>query len=548
MITVRINNMKYLHKIFLTAVAVLAISGCKKLDIAPTDRFSDLTFWTVDVNVNNALNNNYSLLYNSSLYFEPEALSDNAYSPSGDLNLIASGNATSLTGKFQGDWASYYRTIKSVNIFLQNVDQNKTLPAATIARMKAENQFMRAFALFNLTKWYGDVPLPDHDLTPEEAQVIPRSSKAVVNAFIVSQLESAIPNLPSKDQLSASENGRITKGAALALQMRTLLYEGNKTAEVIAVCEKLINNQQTYGSYSLAPNYSALFSDPATNKTNNESILSLQYVPTIRTWQNFWDFAPRTVGGRVSNMAPTQELVDDYVMLNGRGIKEAGSGYVESNPYINRDPRLTATVVYDRYLWVNGNNTTKTIYIKPGTDPVQPGLDEYSPGSQSASATGYYWRKYFDPSALSSFVSGNNLHLFRYAEVLLTYAEAKNSLGQMDATVWAKTIGALRARAGFTDAAALNYPGGDLNNIIRRERRAEMAMEGLRVDDLRRWKLAEVTMNGFAHGAKFATDQNIDNGYIRTQQRKFNPQRDYLWAVPSSETSLNKNLTQNPGY
>ncbi|RZL15250.1 MAG: RagB/SusD family nutrient uptake outer membrane protein, partial [Pedobacter sp.] len=159
--------MKFLHKKIMIALLVVAAAGCKKLDIAPTDRFSDLTFWTVDVNVANALNNNYSLLYNSSLYFDPEALSDNAYSPSGDLNLIASGNANALTGKFLGDWSNYYRTIKSVNIFLANIDQNKTLPAATIARMKAENQFMRAFALFNLSKWYGGVPLVITDITPE---------------------------------------------------------------------------------------------------------------------------------------------------------------------------------------------------------------------------------------------------------------------------------------------------------------------------------------------------------------------------------------------
>jgi hypothetical protein len=540
--------MKYINKTLLIAIAFLAITGCKKLDIPPTDRFSDLTFWTVDENVTNALNNNYSLMYNSSLYFDPEALSDNAFSPSGDLNLIASGNATSLTAKFQGDWAYYYSSIKSVNIFLENVDQNTTLPAATKARMKAENQFMRAFALFNLTKWYGDVPVPDHNLTPEEAQVIARTPRAEVYAYIISQLNEAIVSLPSQDQLLASENGRITKGAALALQMRALLYQGNKNTEVIAVCEKLMNEQSTYGTYALAPSYGGLFSDPATNKTNSETILSLQYVPTIRTWQNYWDFAPRSVGGRVSNMAPTQELVNDYIMLNGRAINEAGSGYSENTPYINRDPRLTATVVYDGYTWVNANNTTKTIYIKPGTDPVRPGLDEYTPGSQSASATCYYWRKYFDPIALSSFVSGNNLHLFRYAEVLLTYAEAKNSVGQMDASVWSKTIGALRSRAGFTDAGALNMPGGDLTNVIRRERRVELAMEGLRVDDIRRWKVAEVTMNGYAHGAKFAADPNIDGGYIRTQQRRFNPQRDYLWAIPSNDVSLNKNLTQNPGY
>ncbi|MFD0766016.1 RagB/SusD family nutrient uptake outer membrane protein [Mucilaginibacter lutimaris] len=541
--------MKFFKKLLIVSVAVVAVSGCKKLDIAPTDRFSDLTFWQVDANVYNALYNNYSLIYNSGLYFDNEAISDNAYSPSGDLNLIASGNATSQTGKFAGDWNNYYSAIKSCNIFLANIDRNTTLPAATKARLVAETRFIRAFEHFNLTKWYGDVPLVDHDATPEEAQTIPRSPKADVINFVVKELEEAANVLPSKDAIPATENGRITKGAALALEARVLLYQGNRMADVVTICEKLMNDQGTNGSYGLESSYSALFSDPNINKNTKESILSLQYVPTLRTWNNFWDFAPRTVGGRVSNMAPTQELVDDYIMLNGKGIKETGSGYVESNPYVNRDPRLTATVVYDRYTWVNANNTTKTIYIKPGSDPVQPGLDEYNAGSQAASATAYYWRKYFDPSALANFVSGNNLHLIRYAEVLLDYAEAKQSLGQMDATVWNKTIGALRARAGFTDAGALNYPGAaDMTNIIRRERRVELAMEGLRADDIRRWKTAEVVMNGYIHGAKFSVDQNTDNGYIRTQLRKFNPARDYLWAIPAHDIDLNKNLTQNPGY
>ncbi|MBK0379677.1 RagB/SusD family nutrient uptake outer membrane protein [Mucilaginibacter segetis] len=541
--------MKFLKKLLIVSVAIIIVSGCKKLDIAPTDKFSDLTFWKVDENVYSALYNNYSLIYNSGLYFNAEALSDNAYSPSGDLNLIASGNATSLTAKFQNDWAFYYSSIKSCNIFLDNVDQNTTLPAATIARLKAETRFIRAFQHFNLTKWYGDVPIMDHNGTPEEAQVIPRSPKADVVKFILDELDASIADLPSKNELPASENGRITKGAALALEARVLLYQGDRMADVVTVCEKLMNDQATYGTYSLAPSYSALFSDPNVNKNSDEIILSLQYVPTIRTWQDFWDFAPRTVGGRVSSLAPTQELVNDYIMLNGKGINEAGSGFSESNPYANRDPRLTATVVYDGYQWVKPDNTTKTIYIKPGSDPVQPGLDEYSAGSQAASATGYYWRKYFDPSAQANFVSGNNLHLFRYAEILLDYAEAKQSLGQMDASVWNKTIGALRARAGFTQASALNYPGpADMTNIIRRERRVEFALEGLRTDDIRRWKIAENVMNGYAHGAKFSSDQNTDNGYIRVQLRKFNPQRDYLWAIPAHDIQLNSNLTQNPGY
>ncbi|MBG6235576.1 hypothetical protein IWX76_002144 [Pedobacter sp. CAN_A7] len=539
--------MKFLIKIVTVFLAATVATGCKKLDLTPTDRFSDLTFWTVDANVYNALNNNYSLIYNSNTFFYNESTSDNAYSATGDYALIASGNATSAQGIFLNDWAYYYSTIKSCNVFLANVDQNKTLPAEVISRLKAEVRFIRAFEHFNLAKWYGDVPLIDKDLTPDEAKVIGRSPKNTVMEFVISELEAAAAALPSKDQIPVNENGRITKAAALALQARVLLYQGDRMAEVAAVCEALMNNQTVNGQYGLVPNYSSLFSDPAINKNNNEVMLSIQYVPSIRTWGEFFDFAPRSVGGRVSGMSPTQELVDDYVTLNGKGIKEAGSGYVEANPYANRDPRLTATVVYDRYNWLNADGSTKVIYIKPGSDPNPSRLDEYSPASQASSPTGYYWRKYFDPIALTSFTSGSNIHLIRYAEVLLNYAEAKQAMGQMDATVWNNTIRLLRQRAGFTVTEALNFPASaDMTTIIRRERRAELAMEGLRTDDIRRWKIAESVLNGYAHGAKFG-DAAIDNGYIRVQRRTFGA-KDYLWPIPSSEIGLNPNLTQNPGY
>lgn len=539
--------MKSLKYIYILAFSAIFISGCKKLDLAPTDTFSELTFWTIDENVNNALNNNYSLMYNSDLYFYNESLSDNAYSNTGDYNVIAAGFYTPSLSKFRNDWSYYYSTIKSCNLFLEGIDQNQTLPVATKERMKAEVRFIRAFAHFNLTKWYGDVPLVDRNITPEEAQQIPRSPKEEVVNFIVSELQAISAILPSKAGYEAGNNGRITNAAALALQARVLLYQGDRMAEVAAICEKLMNEQSTYGQYSLVNNYSNLFSDPVVNKSNTESILSLQYVLPARTWNQFWDFAPRSVGGRVSSMAPLQSLVDNYIMLNGKSIDEAGSGYDENNPYINRDPRLTATVVYDGYKWTNPNGTTKTIYIKPGSDPDRSALDEYSLTGQ-ATKTGYYWRKYFDPAALANFVSGNNLHLLRYAEVLLMYAEAKYALGQMDATVWDKTIRALRSRAGFTDAGALEYPGNaDMTNIIRQERRSELAMEDLRSDDIRRWKIAENVMNGWALGARFG-DPAVDNGYIRVQDRSFDPSMNYLWPIPPSEISLNSNLTQNPNY
>jgi hypothetical protein len=546
--------MKTLKKMFLLPLLVIAVAGCRKLNIAPNDQYSSLDFWTTSANVYNALNNNYSLLYNSNLFFNLEGTSDNAYSANNsDLIIIGGGTANSQEPEFLNDWSYYYSAIKSCNEFLVYVGQNKTLPADSLTRLEAETRFIRAYEDFNLTKWYGDIPLVNDNITEDEAKVIARTPQTQVYAFIISEMNAIIPNLPSKDQLPASQNGRITKGAALALEARVYLYQ-SKWTDVVSVCNQVMTEQGTNGTYSLAPNYEALFNDPTTNKNNTETILSLQYVPaTTRTWTNFWDFCPRTVGGRVSALAPTQELVNDYIMLNGDSITQTGSGYIESNPYVNRDPRLTATVVYDKFYWNNEgsiNGPSKTIYIKPGSDPVQPGLDEYTPSSESSSPTGYYWRKYFDPSALANYESGNNLHLFRYAEILLDYAEAENALGQMNATIWNETIGALRTRAGFTDPNALNYPGNNDNMtmIIRRERRVELAMEGLRTDDIRRWKIGNIVMNGYAHGAQFSGDPTVDGGYIRAQKRQFNPARDYLWAVPLSETQLDKNLTQNPNY
>lgn len=546
--------MKYIIKLIIITLTVVTVSSCKKLDLVPTNDFTDLNFYTTSLNANNALNNIYSGMYNSDLYFYNDAMSDNAYtaqgSSYGNVDVVAAGTYTSSLAKFINDWSFYYQGIKACNLFLAGIDQNKTLGAPTIARMKAEVRFIRAWHHFNLMKWWGDVPLLSSDITADQAKVIARTPRATVLSFITSELEAAAAALPSKDQYAAADNGRITNGAALALEARVLLYEGNRMADVVTICEKLMNNPSVYGQYVLASDYGSLFSDATVNKTNSETILALQYVSGVagRTWSNDWDFAPISAGGRTNNLAPTQELVNDYIMTNGKPIADAASGYNENTPYVNRDPRLAATIVYDQYKFLNPDGTTQTIYIKPGSDPDRSALNEYSIGNQTTSATGYYWRKYFDPKHLPNLVSGLNLQMIRWAEILLDYAEAKNSLGQMDAATWNKTIMLLRQRAGFTDVNALNYPGNtDMTNIIRRERRVELAMEGLRTEDIRRWKTSEVVLNGYAHGAKFG-DPTVDNGYIRVQKRQFDATKNYLWPIPLNEVNKDVNLKQNPGY
>lgn len=538
--------MKYIKSVWVIVIAVVALNGCKKLDLAPTNEFTDLDFWTTSANVNNALNNIYSTMYNSSLYFYNEDMSDNAYSSN---DPVASGSFNASTATFINVWSYHYSGINSCNLFLGNVDKNKTLPSDEIARMKGEVRFIRAWHYFHLMKWWGAVPLFDHSISPDQAKVIARAPQDSVLDFVIEELQAAAAALPTNDQYAAADNGRITKGAALAYEARVLLYQGNRMQDVVNICEELMNDPSKYGHYALAGNYGALFSNADVNKNNPETMLALQYVPGLRTWSEDFDFAPISSGARTNNLAPTQELVNSYIMLNGKPITDPTSGFDPNNPYANRDPRLTATIVYDKYVWQNPDGSTQIIYIKPGTDPDQSRhLNEYNPNGE-VTATGYYWRKYFDPNHLAGFASGLNLQLIRYAEVLLDEAEAKNDLGEMDEATWNSTIRLLRQRAGFTDAGALDYPGNaDMTRIIRNERRDEFAMEeGLRTDDIRRWKLSETVLNGYAHGARFG-DPTVDNGFIQVQKREFDASKNYLWPVPASEINLDPNLTQNKGY
>jgi hypothetical protein len=544
--------LKLLNKTTIIILLTVAIVSCKKLDLAPRDRFTEDNFWQVNGNVNNALNTVYNRIFTSQRYFYNEALSDNAFAQLeaniGTPTAIASGSNASFSPdllRVLQDWTFYYQGIYAANVFLENADKNTTLGTALSGRMKAEARFIRAYHYFSLINWFGDVPLLTKVISPDEASLVSRTPKADVLKFVLDELDAAAQALPKKEDYAIADRGRITKGTVKAFKARVLLYQGNKMAEVAAICEDLINNKAVNGNYDLHPSYAALFSDP-TKEYNAEVMLDLQYIPSVRTYDEPSRLIPISAGGAGENyLAPTQELVDSYIMLNGKAINEAGSGYDENNPYVNRDPRLTATIVYDKYVWTNANGSTQVIYIKPGSDPNSSKSNEY--GSGLHTPTGYYWRKYYDPTAVNNQYN-LNLILIRWAAILLMYAEAKNALGQMDATVWDKTIKPIRARAGFTDTGALDYPGvSNMTNLIRNERRVEFALEGLRIDDIRRWKIAETVLNGWVHGAKWGP-AGTDNGYLRVTQRAFNPAKHYLWPIPSSELQRDPTLTQNPGW
>lgn len=539
----KMNFLKYSTGI---ACLVLAFfTSCNELDLAPTNKFTDLNYWTSDAKASAVLSKAYSQMFGSEYFFADERLSDNLYEGRGSTNekQITSGLANAALGRFAEDWKRCYEGIKTCHTLLENIDRVPDMDEKLNNRMKAEARFIRAYLYFRLANHYGDVPLFDHALTVAEANTIARSPKKDVIDFVRTELNEIVNILPAKQEYAAADNGRITKGAAMTLLARSYLYE-NDWANVASVCEKIMNGE--YGEYTLFPDYKGLFLPE--NEYNSEVILDLGYRLNLRTWMEMYDAIPLSVGGRVNSFAPTQELVDDYLMKNGRTIHEAGSGYNEEDPYVNRDPRFEATIVYHGYQWTNGEGVTSTIYIKPGSsaDAGAANLDEYAGVGQNSTGTGYYIRKYYDPTAPAGMNADLNIILMRYADVLLMYAEAKTELGQMNAEVWNKTIRPLRERAGFTDASALDYPAsGNMQTIVRRERRCELAIEGLRLYDIRRWKTIETVMNGRPHGAKFAEG---NTKYIELDERKFDPARDYLFAIPQSQRDINKNLTQNNGY
>lgn len=516
---------------------LLGASGCKDLDLGPSYQDTDLTFWQKPQAAEQSLNNCYAGMYSDEYFFFNESLSDNAFNSSsvngGQAQSIAAGAYDGRTNRVAGEWAYHFGGIRNVNNLVANIDKVPGLDAGLKARYLAEARFIRAFHYFHLATWYGDAPLIKNEISYQESFNIARSPKAEVISYVLAELDEVMAALPAKAEYADKDKGRITKGAAAALKAKVLLYDA-KWADAAAVLEKIMSN--TYGAYTLFPSFAGIFT--AENENNSEVMLDMEYVPVQRTQSMQRFFIPFTEGTLISGVAPSQSLVNDFIMTNGKGINESGSGYNENSPFLNRDPRLEATIIHDGSSFVTKRGENVTIRTAPGTG-------DNAVDKSDASHTGYYFRKFYDRTADGNNNSGLNLILIRYADVLLMYAEAKAMLNQMDENTWNQTIRAIRQRAGFTDPGALNYANyaglsnADMINLVRRERRSELALESQRVFDIRRWKIAETVMNGTLYGMK------VGNSYLEVDRRVFNANRHYLWPVPQADVEMNKNLLPN---
>ncbi len=520
------------------AVIAFLAASCQKLDVLPYDRETDITYWQKPDAAINMVNRCYAEMTNAFEVLYSDAMTDNAYTKvSNSYNQsIGNGSYSPSDNYVASYWDARYNGIRNCNLLLNNIDKVPGLSENLKNRYIGEATFIRAYHYFELYSKFGDVPYFTSVISIKESESIDRTLKEEVVNNILLDLTKIIDNKYLPTSYDAGDKGRATIWAAMALKARVLLFE-KRYGEVRDITQKIMNE----GGFSLFSDYSQLFT--INNENNSEVIFDIQYMPLSREHNVQYHFAPPSLGG-YSQLSPLQELVDDYITLDGYTIKEAPAGsYNPADPFANRDLRLAATIVYTGNFYTLADGTKKTIDAAKGANPDGYGF------SSNSTATGYYIKKYWDNTYRANLMSGLNIILIRYADVLLMNAEALAELGQLDAAGWNKTVRLLRQRAGFTHSGAVDFPvTANLIEVVRRERRSELALEGLRHKDIIRWKTAEQVLNRWAHGLYTGDITGTDNGFIRVEQRKFDPGKHYLWPIPQKDRDINKNLSQNPNW
>lgn len=566
-----------MKKIIITICTIAAVtSACKKLDLSPPSSPSTASFYANQAELELAVNDLYRQVFwiaskESTGTFE-EFFSDNCYYRGGTgSNPIIAGTLSSSDANTQTYYQNCYKAIARVNSFLENDNRAAAnTPAATISRLEGEMRLIRAFQYSKLISHFGDVPLITKTQTLGEAATVARTDKNTVYKAILTDFDFAAQNLPQT--YAASEVKRLTKGVALALEARAALYMGDwATAKTASLAVMQLTGA---GSYTLNSSYSALFQKAG--ELSSEIIFSIVRDQTQKVYDVPDDILTRNAGGFGATM-PTREFVDAFECTDGKPINESPL-YDFHNPFKNRDPRLTATVVEFGTQWLGysymPHPDSLTVYSsklgKRVTNNDTRGVAPF------ASFTGFVWRKGVEQSWSDLHVDDNDAIVIRFAEVLLTYAEAKVELGEADATVL-DAINRVRARAyGVNVNQTTAYPAittldvAQLRAIVRRERRVEFGFEGLRYMDLIRWKLAEKALtrpiialpdpaaqnrakwpfpgvtpldaDGIADYSSFGADVKVQ--FVRA----FDKNKQYLWPIPDVERRADPNITQNPNY
>lgn len=473
-------------------------------------------------------------------------------------------------------WTKMYQGIATANAFLDEfqdatfseLDLNADYQAQMhrYKNYQYEARFMRAYYYFNLVKTYGGVPLIDRVMTAEEVNQLERSSADDIFKFIISECDAIkdviVANYSDLGQyaLSAEETGRADRLAVLALKARAALYwasplfnpsnDSERWHQAALYTKQLIEACETRGK-GLTANYEDLWKNNAYNTATiaKEIIFGRRYNSTsagdhVVEGYNY----PVGVEGGTGGNCPTQNLVDAYDMKNGMAIDETGSGYDSSNPYANRDPRLAATVAKNGDVWPTYQNAALQTW--QGGVNAEP--------QTNATPTGYYLKKLCNGSIslASNSTVQNATHMwltFRMGEFYLNYAEAVfRYLGSADATTSELPMSAREAANKTRQRAGVGEFAAGMDNATfwiryQKERMVELAFEGHRFWDVRRWKEADKFLKSITEMKLTRGDDGTINYARNTVSRQWDDKM-YLFPIPQTELMKNPNLTQNPGW
>lgn len=602
---------------------ITMLSSCTKtdefLDKKPLGDYSEIDVWNdpalIETFVNSMYRNALGLPFTAELLSSYVDESNLAWD--WDLNnfnksLMTSdglyGWSTSWTAQYTRhfQWAPLYANVRRTNIFFSKINSVKSDDKVKLDDLKGQAYFMRAWTYFYLTNLYGGVPIITKVYGLNDEYTVVRNSYDECIKFVVGQLDSAVMNLPTV----YATNGRVSKGAALALKSRVLLYAaselhnsaknsvvtsgfskpdllgyvgGDATARWTAAknAAKAVIDLGKYSLYKPAPaasdsvaqNFVELF----TSKGTTEDILLQFFTPkTNEDWDGYNPglyLGPNGYHNWGAN-TPLGDLVDDYEMKDGSKF-DWNNPVHKANPYLKRDARFYATILYEGVQWRKRPTDGLAIdpfskiqigyvydqsgkMIKAGLDTRSGPIEDWNGGK-----TGYYVRKYVDPSVDPQYVKQDvPFKHIRYAEMLLNYAEACIELGQ-DAE--ARTyINMIRTRAG-QPAIAASVTGDVLKEAYRHERRIELAYEEHRFWDVRRWLIGPVAYKQTsAVDVRYVTTETSVPAYRKADgstygapifSKKDTPgdarawlNKAYFFPIMRDEMNKNTKLVQNPGY
>lgn len=580
---------------FILLLSIVTLVGCKEnfLERAPETAISDAEFWKSTSDLQLYANNFYNAFPSTISTFGTIGIYGNDADEGSD-NMINMGYNTTLNGErivpaSGGGWAySNWSTLRNINYFLVNqskVNVNWDLKKAYVG----EALFFRAWFYYDKLRQFGDLPWITKPLDPSSPELsATRLTRNVIVDSLMNDLDKAVAYLPTKSNAQVS---RINKEVALLFQARIALFEGTwekyhagtafgvtgsngekylkKAAEV---AETLLNNGGGYGLVDTpgADGYWKLFNQ--TDYSSNREIMLWRKYDLNLNGGHYWHRYTNTGAGR----GLTKDLIDAYLCTDGKPISvsplyKGDATILEA--VTNRDPRLSQTVYVPDGAHIITNNRPN------GAAPVMFQAPSFSAANENKPATGYQVYKGHNPDYTQQQDRGTTGYiLFRYAEALLIFAEAKAELGIFTQADADKSVNLLRKRVGMPtlQIAAINtdlkaeFPSlSPLINEIRRERRVELACEGYRHDDLYRWAAADEKLVGLKpKGAKLAQWTGVvaanllasyptdANGYIELYQKiggmstgyKFNINRDYLAPLATEQMLLNSQIKQNPGW